>query len=241
MFITLDCIALRTVKYNDKHSILSVYTRQRGRLSFLVPAGQGREASRRRAIMMPMGRFTCVGDIRETRSLQTMRDVATRGVSTSGDPMKGMTLFFLADFLNAALREAQPDETLFRFIDYMTERFVTMRRGVANFHICFLVRLQRYLGIEPDVSTYRTGYLFDMTDGVFRQSAPLHGKFLDAVEAQAAFNLLRMTPDNLHLYRMSHTERNRVLDRLLEFYSIHFGNLQSPGALDVLRDMFRQL
>lgn len=189
--------------------------------------------------MMPMGRFSCVGDIRENRSLQTMRDVAVRGTSANGDPMKGLILFFIADFLNVTLREYQPDETLFRFIDYMTERLGSMSRGTANFHICFLIRLQRYFGIEPDTETYHDGYVFDMVDGVFRPTAPLHGKFLDASEAAAAYRLMRMSVDNLHRYRMSQADRNLILDRLLSFYSIHFGNLQSIGSLEVLRNMFQ--
>ncbi|MDE6153062.1 MAG: recombination protein O N-terminal domain-containing protein, partial [Muribaculaceae bacterium] len=53
MYTTLDCIALRTVRHSDRHSILSAYTRQRGRMSFLIPAGNGREATRRRAMLMP--------------------------------------------------------------------------------------------------------------------------------------------------------------------------------------------
>ena len=42
MYRPLDCIALRTVRYSDRNSILTAYTRQAGRLSFLVPAGTGR-------------------------------------------------------------------------------------------------------------------------------------------------------------------------------------------------------
>lgn len=239
MYTDLDCIALRTIRYNDKHSILSAYTRQRGRISFLIPAGAGREAARRRALMMPLGQFACVADIRDSRQLHTIRDVRMRGTAAPGDPTKAMVKLFIADFLNVILRESQPDETLFLYLDYMIDRLQHSRRGTANFHLCFLLRLQRFLGIEPDISTYRPGYVFDMADGMFRPSAPLHGKYLDQAEARAAYTLMRMTPDNMHMYRMSQHDRNAVIDRLLSYYTIHFSNLQSMNSLDVLRDMLR--
>ena len=64
MYRPLNCIALRTVRYSDRNSILSVYTLQQGRMSLLVPAGTGKAAARLRALLMPLGRFDCVADIR---------------------------------------------------------------------------------------------------------------------------------------------------------------------------------
>ena len=55
MLRELHCIALRTIKYNERHSILSAYSLEVGRVSFLVPAGAGMEATRRRALFLPLG------------------------------------------------------------------------------------------------------------------------------------------------------------------------------------------
>ena len=69
MLRSLHCVALRTIKYNEKHSILSAYSLELGRVSFLLPAGSGREAARRRALMMPLGTFECVADIRHGQDI----------------------------------------------------------------------------------------------------------------------------------------------------------------------------
>lgn len=241
MFQTLTCIALRTVRHSDRHSILSAYSRQRGRISLLVPAGNGREASRRRALLMPGSRFSCVVDIRENSdSIPPMRDVAPRGYSPSavGDPVKGAVTLFLVDFLNTLMRDAMPDEAMFDFIDGMLERYATMHRGTPNFHLLFLTRLARFAGIEPDISTYRPGRLLDLMDGVFRETAPLHGRFLDREETAAAVKLMRMNLRNLHRFTLSAADRNVILDRLLQYYSLHFASLQSIKSLDILRQLF---
>ena len=54
MDTTLRCIALRTTKHSDRHSIVTAWSEQLGRVGLLVSAGNGREDRRRRALMMPL-------------------------------------------------------------------------------------------------------------------------------------------------------------------------------------------
>ncbi len=240
MFITLTCISLRIVRHSDRHSILSAYTRQRGRMSFLIPAGNGREAARRRAMLMPGSRFTCVADIRDNSDrLPTMRDVMPRSPHTlNGDPVKAAVTLFIADFINTLMRDSMPDGLLFDYCDSMLGFYATSSRGTANFHLMFMIGMMHFAGIEPDRSTYRPGYIFDMVDGVFRDSAPLHGRFLERDEATAAATLMRMTSRNLDRWKLTAHQRNTILDRLIEYYTLHFTTLQSMRSLDILRTLF---
>jgi len=241
MFQQLDCIALRIVRHSDRHSILSAYTRQRGRMSFIVPAGKGHEATRRRAMLMPGSRFSCVADIRDNSDrLPAMRDVMPRGnISVNADPVKSAVTLFLADFLNTLLRDSMPDELMFSYCDTMFGFYANGNKGMANFHLMFLIKMMHFAGIEPDISTYRPGYLFDMIDGIFRPSAPLHGRFLERDESQAAATLMRMEPHNLRYWKFTAGQRNIILDHILDYYSLHFTPLQSLRSLEVLRTIFR--
>ena len=240
MYQNLTCIALRTVKHSDRHSILSAYSRERGRLSLLVSAGNGREAARRRAMLMPGSRFSCVADIRDNDRIPPMRDVSVRGTQPGlSHPVKSAVTLFLVDFLNSILRDSMPDEVMFDFIDMMLENYGNKQKGLANFHLLFLIKLAHFAGIEPDISTYRSGTLFDLMDGVFRTSAPLHGRFLERDESSAVVQLMRMNLRNMAIFRLSSAQRNRILDGILEYYSLHFANVQSIKSIEVLRDLFR--
>lgn len=94
------------------------------------------------------------------------------------------------------------------------------------------------MGIEPDWSTFSEGAVFDMADGIFRSTAPLHNRVLPSDEAAAAHRLQRMNFRNAHMFAMSRFERNRILDRLMEYYRLHFPALGTVNSLDVLRTMF---
>ena len=245
---TLTCIALRTVKYSDRASILSVYTAQRGRMSLAVPAGKGKSAARFRALTMPMAVFECQADVRPGREIATARDVRGIVLPPSGSPVAIVQALFLADLLGGLLREPQADAPLFACLLHASES-LAMAAGpsgagsraslmLPNFHLAFMLRLQRFMGIEPDWSTYRRGSVFDMAAGVFRALPPPHPHYLPPAEAEAAFSLSRMTPANCHLFRLSRHDRNTILDRLLSYYRLHFPTLPAITSTDILRQLF---
>lgn len=236
MYRKLDCIALRMVKYSDRNSILTVYSRQEGRLVFAVPAGRGREANRMRALLMPMGRFECVADIRPGRDIHHMSDVKPVGGASVGDPMRSTISLFLADLLSGLLKEPMPDAPLFDFIDYSVETLNSpATRGLANFHISFLLLLSRFLGIEPDWGSYAEGAVFDMTEGIFRPSPPPHRNFLPSAESAALNNFRRINYRNMRLFRMTRFDRNRMLDMILLYYRLHYPSLPALSSLPILR------
>ena len=245
---TLTCIALRTVKYSDRASILSVYTAGRGRMSLAVPAGNGKSAARFRALTMPMAVFECQADVRPGREIVTARDVRGIILPPSGSPIATVQALFLADLLGALLREPLPDAPLFA---YLRQSAATLAQAalhndagtraarlLPNFHLSFMLRLQRFLGIEPDWSTYRPGAVFDMAGGVFRALPPAHPHYLVPQEAEAAYSLSRMTPLNCHIFKLSRHDRNTILDRLLAYYRQHFPTLGTLPSTEILRQLF---
>lgn len=238
MEIKSRCITLRTVKFKDSRSIVVCLVREIGRVSFIVSDGSGREARRRRALMMAGSSFDCVIDFRESRSVQTMRDLSPCRTMLIDNPAKVSIVLFLCDFINSLLRDCQRDRLLFDYIDGSIDNIVRAKGSVGNAPLCFLIGLQRFMGIEPDMSTYSPGSCFDMTGGVFRKTPPLTGRYLAPDESAAAVSLMRMTPRTMGLFRMSREQRKAALDRLIEYYTVHFGAIRSMNSLEVVRSLF---
>ena len=237
----MQFIALRTVRHNDRHSILSAYSAECGRVAFAISAGAGKEASRRRALLMPMSIVECVADVKPGREVSLMSEpralAPLMGLRTN--PIKSSIALFLAEVLGVVLRDGPPDSTLYKYICSSIEVLDLLPSNrSANFHICFLWGLGRFIGIEPDTEEYRTGMVFDMQDGRFRVSAPLHPNYLDSERSQAVAVVSRMRYANMHLFKMSRVQRNELLDGILRYYSMHYAGLQSLRSLEVLRELF---
>ncbi|MCI8998769.1 MAG: hypothetical protein HFJ95_07230 [Muribaculaceae bacterium] len=238
--MNLSLVALKVTKHSDKQSILTALSREWGRVSLALPAGNGKSASRMRALTMPLCIIECVTERRSSREVIPMRHVQQLVPLSSlhSNPVKQMVAMFLAEVLSALLRETQEDASLFDFITSGVKILDEANEsGTANFHICFLYHLGCLLGIEPDTSTYSPGSILDIRDGIWRRSMPLHRDYLTPGESDAAFRLSRMTFSNYYKYRYTREERNRILDALLHYLSVHYVSLRNLHSLDILRAM----
>ncbi|MBD5235704.1 MAG: hypothetical protein HDS61_04710 [Barnesiella sp.] len=238
MLLPSDCITLRSIKYNDTRAIVHCLSREAGRISIIVNDGNTPAARRRRALMLPGSSFSCIIDIRENRSLQSVREVMPARVMMLDNPVATSIILFACDFLATLLRDSQPDALLYDYVDRFVARVTTTTRSVANAPIAFLLSLQQFMGIAPDTASYAPGYCFDFAAGRFCQAPPLRSQWLDAAQAEAFVKLSRMTIDNMHLFRLTRADRNTILDLLIQYYSTHFGAIRSLQSLPVVRAIF---
>lgn len=237
----LTLITLRLIRHSDRQSILTAFSRERGRISLAVAAGGGRSAARMQALAMPLSLLHCSVLIRPGREIFTLRSAmpAQALPSIHSHPVKQLSAMFLAEVLTAVLRDNQGENRLYDFIEGAIRLLdsTDSPRAVANFHIWFLYRLAALLGIEPDTSSYRHGSLLDLRDGLWRTSMPLHGQALDGADSAAAWMASRITAGNMDRFAYTRAERNRLLDGILSYYSIHLTDLTRLRSLSILRDM----
>lgn len=241
MELDTRCIVLRTISYSDSSSIAVLLTRDNGIVSALTPAGQGREAMRRRALLLPLSVVDCTLAGKDIANLPRLRNVMRSDLPEfRGNHLKNISALFLADIIYSLLPQTAPDPELFDYIVMSIRHFAQTRVSaeIANFHIAFLVGLQQKLGIAPDLTTYRRGCLFDLTSGIFRSSAPSSGEYLDRAESDTAFIIGRMTYRNSGYFRLNRAERNRVLDIILRYYAIHLRDVTHIPSLEVVRSLF---
>lgn len=243
MYETLHCVALRTIKHDDRTSVLSAWSAEHGRVGIVMPAGAGREARRRRALTMPLALFEGVCVSRPGRDLIQLRDLRPWAMTSSvhANPVKAAMALFLADVLDGVLRTSQPDEHLTHFLQTGVQALHALTRpaAAANFHLWFLRVLAALTGIEPDYGSWSPGAVFDMTEGVFRATPPLHGRWLAPDDALAVRMLGRLTIRSMAHVGLSREQRGRILEGIIDYYSLHGMPAASAArSLEILRTLF---
>lgn len=247
MYESLECIALRRVAYSDSKAILSAWSKQRGRVSLLMPEGKGRETARRRALTQPLSFFSIVADIRPGRDIHPGRDVAPLPDSPGGaQGPASLTLirFFLAEFLDRVLRQTEGDKPLsdflFSSLSHISKRMTP--NAAANFHLLFLSRLTSFLGIGPN--TYfpteirrSSTLVFDLRDACFRRTPPLHDNYVEGDAARAVRILTLLDCSNSGIAKFSRIERAKILDGIIRYYKIHLTDSLTLNSLDILREL----
>ena len=241
MLTKTEAIVLRTVKYGDQTLIADLFTREYGRLSFAVRVSSSAKAKVKRQLFQPSALINVEFDYRQRIGVQKVRGVSTSRpyLTIPTNPYKLTLAIFLTEFLCYATRSEQRNVLLFDYIRAGMEWLDGCTGSFANFHIVFMLRLSHLLGFYPNVETHHDSRFFDLRSGCFVAECPSHLDFLKPDEASKIALIMRMDYPTMHLFAMSHEERNRCLDIILRFYRLHIPGFPELKSLEVLRELFR--
>lgn len=233
-------IVLNSIKHNDRHNIVALFTETRGRISFISPVGSGKNGRVRNARLLPLSVVESEVKFKNNDQLQFLGAVNPVYVwhDLYFNPMKSAITYFLAEFLNKYFKESYRDEIAWKFIVSSIDKFDQMDGPLANFHLWFLIRFLDFAGITPDFSTYRDGDYFDMRDGLPSHFIPTHSDRLTPSETKMIPLLLRMNLSNFHKFKFSVHQRRLILDKILKYYSIHFPGLGNLKSAEILSEIF---
>lgn len=240
MLETTKGIVLHYNRYNDDSAIVDIFTQSRGSVSFLVRDRRGqRKSSLHTTLLRPLNIVELVFDYRTSASLQRLQELHIAHCYTSlpYNPIKETVALFLSEFLHNVLRSEVKNDDLYHYILYSLQWFDTTTDGMANFHIAFLIRLTHYLGFWPNIDTKNMLPFFDLKDSIATDTEPSHNFFLKGEEAAKLPLFLRMNIRNMHSFRLSRSQRNRILDVLTAYYKLHVPEFRDLRSLAVLREV----
>ena len=217
-----------------------MFTREVGRLSFIVPLPKTPKSRMKKQYFQPMTLLEIECDVRQRVQLQKLKDVRLLSAyaSVPFSPEKLALSLFTAEFLYHALRSEQCNEPLFAYVCDAMRWLDAVETGFANFHLTFLMRLSRFLGFYPNLDDYVDGCVFDLRAATFSLQVPTHRDFLQPDDAQRIHTLMRMDFPTMRLYRLSRHDRNRIVDVLLYYYRLHIPQFPELKSLSVLQELW---
>lgn len=240
MLVKTDAIVLHSFKYGESRLIVDMFTKEVGRMSFIVPLPKTPKSRLKKQYFQPMTLLEVECDVRQRVQLQKLKDarLLMAYASIPFSPEKLALSLFIAEFLYHALRSEQQNIALFSYVCDSMQWLDTATAGYANFHLTFLMRMSRFLGFYPNLDDYVEGCVFDMRAATFSLQVPTHRDFLQPHEAQMIHLLMRMDFATMHLFRFSHHERNRIVDVLLHYYRLHIPQFPELKSLSVLQELW---
>lgn len=244
-------VVLHVLKYNDEQLVAHFYTERRGTLCFMIRMPRSRKNAMRTTLLSPLAILELVYDYRPQSAFQKLREmrVAVPYKSVPYEPMKAMVALFLGEFAYHALKHEVQNDMLFRYVVSALQWFDAAQRGVANFHLVFLLRMVRFLGFMPNVPPERNARerqwriqcggarFFDLREGVLLDVVPVHRDCLLPEDTCMLPFLLRMDFVTMHLYKFSRMQRMCILEKLILYYRLHVPEFPELKSLEVLNGM----
>lgn len=233
-------IVLRVIKYNDSSNIVDIFTECSGHVSFIVKVSRSKKGGIRPMLFQPFSVIEFEADFRLKADLCVISHAKSYMPfrSIPFDPVKRVIGLFISEFLYRALRQETENRPLFAYLLYSIKWLDECEEGFTNFHLVFLIRLSRFLGLFPNLENYSRGCFFDMVNACFVTVQPFHSSFLPVNDASMLTKLVRMNYETMYLFKMSRTDRNRCLVLINDYYRLHLPDFPVLKSLDVLNQLF---
>ena len=239
MYIDDKGIVLRTVKYDDKSFIAHVFTYSRGHAAFMINGSRGKRGGVAR-LFQPLSILSFQWDMRPTASLHRMKEVRLAVIQQSipVDPTKRSIAMLLAEFMCHTLNNETENADLYTYIEFSLQWIDTAIEGYANFHLVFLLKLARFLGIAPDMSTYSDGDFFDLTRSKFVPYAIPSDTVMSSTDTQLLFLLGTANYETMRTAAMKRHDRVRMLRYIEHYYSLHIPKFPAMQSIEILQTLF---
>lgn len=240
MLLKTKAIVLHSFKYGESKLIIELLTAEYGRQGCIATIGKSPRDKLKKQYFQPLTILEAIIDMRQRVRLQRLKEarVAVPFTSIPFNPLKLSISLFTAEFLRYATRQELADLPTYDYVENSILWLDGCGGHFSNFHLVFMMRLTRFLGFYPNLEDYTPGCRFDLRASCFRTDVPLHNDSLPPDESDKMSLLLRMNYPTMHLYKMTHTERNRMADVILRYYQIHIPDFPELKSLPVLKELF---
>lgn len=239
MLFKTEGIVLGTHSYSDTYSITHLFTRDFGRVSYLLPLSRGKKTKIRSSLFFPLSVLHLEVEHMPLRDVQRLKEVERQFplYELCTHMTKVSMAFFLSEFLSFVLRESDNNELTFDYLKNSIETLEAAEKGLANFHLALMMGLTRFLGIYPNTEYDIEHNYFDLQHGEFVVNEPMHAYYLNRKESTYLRDLDRINYCNMHLFKLSRNNRNEIVDQLLDYYRLHVYNFPPLKSLEVLREL----
>ena len=212
-------IVLNYIKYGDTSIICKIYTEQFGLQSYIIN-GIRNSKSKNIGLFQPLNILDLVVYHKKTSGLQRIKesklDYAYKTLHL--DMKKISVCFFLSEFLT---KISQNDDNQKDNFDFMKDSLIVFDRleiNYSNFHIQFLIKLSKYLGIDIGNSKHLTGENVNNDINLFIDAC-INNSYEVKIKSN---NILR----------------NNVINLIIEHYSRNLDININLNSTNILKEIF---
>jgi DNA repair protein RecO (recombination protein O) len=232
-------VILHTTRYAETSIIAKVYTRHFGLQSYIINGVRNKKSANKAQLFQPLTLVDLVVLGTEKNKLKRISEITVtyHYADLHLNIIKSSIAIFINEILYKSLKEENADEELFDFIFHSLQILDLKHDEYSNFHLSFLLQLTKYLGFYPQGEYSLTTSCFDLQEGKYTATQPLHPYFLISDLSKKMYDFLMLSYEDAGLIKMSGIQRSELLHALLVFYRLHVNNFGEIKSLDVLKEI----
>jgi DNA repair protein RecO (recombination protein O) len=233
MLVKTRAIALHYVKYSESSIIACLYTEKFGRQSYIINSVRTKRPAIPASFFLPLTLLETDVYYKPGRDIQRIKEITCmlHFHSIPFKIVKSTIALFIAELLFKTLKEEEANPALFDFLIHSIQLLDIKDEGIQNFHLVFLLHYMKFLGIYPFQPE-----MYGMKD-----YQPVFNLPPDAgVREKKGFEqLIHSSLSQLGEISLTHKTRSFLLERIMEFYTVHLEQVTGIRSLQVLKEVFQ--
>lgn len=233
-------IVFQHITYGETSIIARIYTERFGLQSYIVKGIRSKKSRVRQNLFQPGTLVEMVVYRKENRALQHIREIRHEYLYELlfQDVRKSSVVLFIMEVLSKAIHEEEPNQGLFEFIYHSLLSLDQSTGHFASFYLVFLIKLTRYLGFYPRENYSAGRTYFNLNEGEFQNGALLAGLYIEPPLSEIFSRLLHTSYEKIYSLSLTPSNRNELLDKILEYYSLHTPYVRDIQSHLILREVF---
>lgn len=226
-------IVLKNTNYSESSIISKIYTRDLGLKTYMLRGVRKGKSKIRLSMIQPLSVVEMDVYQRPNSTFSTIRDLRNSPVlfDIHDSILKKSIALFMIEVLNQCLQEEEPDEILFYFLERQII-FLDQHPLDNTFPLKFLLKLSKYLGVQPIGKYSEITPFFSIEAGGFVSQLG---------EDSASEKISKMISSALHsetnLLPVSRDNRKEALLLIIKFYQYHITRNKKIKSVNILSEL----
>jgi DNA repair protein RecO (recombination protein O) len=236
MRVSDKAFVLQSVRHKDNKYILKLFTREHGSITVLARTGKSPSSKIKPAAVLPLNFIEVELVIKQNKELHQLHEAGCYNIHTGlHDALPKLAIVqFLNEMLVKSLKEHTANSDLYEFIETCFQYLNDVNENYLNFHLYFLGEFTKYLGFEPQNNYSSVNRFFDCREGIFSTHSLPFPLGLDKDESFLFSEFLKLNTSDAF---WSGTQRRKILEALIAYYSFHLPAFGEVKSLEVLREV----
>jgi DNA repair protein RecO (recombination protein O) len=232
-------IILQTLRYSDSKCIIKIFTQHQGLINFATNISRSKSAKIKLSHLQILNQVEISYNEKPNKDIQFLNElnIYFPYLTLHSNISKSSIAVFINEVLQHTLKVSESNNDLFDFLSINLQWLDRTDSSVPDFHLHFLLEFTRFLGFFPHEENNSFQY-FDLRDGIYTQSAPLHPDYLKGDEL-TLFTSFIIDSKNKVEFLANRFQRNRLLEILIHYYKVHIPSFPTLKSIEVLREVFQ--
>jgi DNA repair protein RecO (recombination protein O) len=239
MYHSTEAIVLQLYPYKDHNAVVKIYSKDMGLISCWAASIHKKTSKTKANLLQPLSVIKAEISSKGSDNLVQLREIET-SIHTPGIALnieKSTIAMFLAELLLKSLKESSADDSLYEFIKEAVLLLDKTKERCINFHVLFIIRLSDYFGLLPKGNYTSTTSYYNLQDGIYQATAPLHPHFLNPPESEWLSKLSSQSLDKFNEVVIPSSSRKLLLRGLIEYFELHLAMSPLKSHL-ILEEVF---